>query len=304
MTRLQSFNRHAMEASPSLLDAVEVVIGSARFLDMTFPYASNWGEPEKCTYMIARFGSPFELEFLKRFRQAGGHTPIANVAEAAQSDDKPGGSQTVAVIGLGEVEAPSTIRLLQEARKALLVHIKLGDNIMALRSLLSNCGYEPILLTERRGRASYVLLAPQERIKTRADVIFDLSAATTIAARAMIHDGGHVSEGDIDYSWLWTGPSTHFRVIVPHVASLRPRKAEICVTRSEPANLDLIRVQVDGRPAPHHLERWSETSGRMVVKLLRGRDYCVLTLIVPKMSIETNSGRLLGLCLDKMILTS
>lgn len=301
----QAFNRHAIAASPSLLDAVEVVVGPARFVDMTFPYASNWGEPARCTQILGRAGAPPEREFLMRFKQAGGHAPIATAAEALEADAMAGAARPTAVVGLEEVEAPSSIQALQDGRKALLVHTRLGDNVMALRSLLSNSRYERMFLTERGGRASYVLLAPQEQIKARTDVVFDLAPSTAIEARAMIHDGGHVSEGDVEYSWLWTGPSTHFRMILPHVASLRPRRAEICIPRSEdPANLDMLRVQVDGQSVAHRLERWSETSGKIVVEIPHRRDYCVLTLIVPKLSTDSGSGRLLGLCLDKLILTS
>jgi hypothetical protein len=290
-----------MEASPSLHDAVEVVLGPVRFIDMTFPHASNWCGPAKSTQTLARACSPPEIEFLNRFKQAGGHAPIATGAESLDDDS----TDTVTVVGIDEVEAASNLRALQESRKALLVHTRHGDHIMSLRSLLAGSGYERMFLTERRGRASYVLLAPQEQIRTRTDVVFDLPSPTVIEARAMIHDGGYISEGDVEYSWLWTGPSTHFRLILPQVASFRPRIAEICIPRSEEiANLELLRVQIDGRPVSHRLERWSETSGKIVVEVPRGRDYCVLTLIVPKMTAESNSGRLLGLCLDKMILAS
>jgi hypothetical protein len=219
------------------------------------------------------------------------------------------GAQAVTVVGIDEVDAASNIQALHESRTALLIHTRLGDGIMALRSLLASHRYERLFLSERRGRASYVLLAPQEQIKARTDVVFDLPSPTVIEARAMIHDGGHLSEGDVDYSWLWTGPSTHFRLILPQLLNMRPRKAEICIPRSEePANLDLLHVQVDGRPVAHRLERWSETSGKILVDIPRsregGQDYCVLTLIVPRMTAESSSGRLLGLCVDKLMLAS
>lgn len=308
MTRVQTFDRHTAKASPSLLDAVEVVLGRARFVDMTFPCAANWCEPAKGTQTMSRTGSLPEMEFLGRFRQAGGHAPIASGADAVED-----AAEAVTVVSLDEIDAASNIQALQESRSALLIRTRLGDSIMTLRSLLASQRYERMFLTERRGRASYVLLAPQEKIRSRTDVVFDLPSPTVIEARAMIHDGGHLSEGDIDYSWLWTGPSTHFRLILPQLFSMRPRKAEICIPRSEEVgNLDLLRVQIDGCPVTHRLERWSETSGKILVDIPRGRDrnqernddYCVLTLIVPKMTAESNSGRLLGLCLDKLILTS
>lgn len=298
-----------MEASPSLLDAVEVVLGPARFVDTTFPHAANWCEPAKGIQTMARAASLPEMEFLTRFRQAGGHASIASGTEAVDG----GGTRITTVLGIDELDAASNIQALHESRAALLIHTRLGDGVMALRSLLASHRYERMFLTERRGRASYVLLAPQEQIRARTDVVFDLPSPTVIEARAMIHDGGHLSEGDVDYSWLWTGPSTHFRLILPQLLNMRPRKAEICIPRSEePANLDLLRVQIDGRPVAHRLERWSETSGKILVDIPRGQersperdqDYCVLTLIVPRMTAESSSGRLLGLCVDKLMLTS
>lgn len=302
MTRLQSLNRQAKEAaSPSLHDAVEAVVGPAYFIDMTFPYAANWCDPAKGTQTMRRTASLPELEFLQRFRQAGGHAPIGTGTESIEN----GAARAATVIGIDAIDATSNIPVLQESRKALLVQRRQDDNIMALRSLLVDYGYGRTFLSERRARASFVLLAPRDQIRSRTDGIFEIPTPTVIEARAMIHDGGHLSEGNVDYSWLWTGPSTHFRLILPQIAAVRPRRAEICIPRSEdPANLDLLRVQADGRPVAHRLERWSDTSGKILVDIPAGRDYCVLSLTVPKMTAESSSGRLLGLCLDKLILTS
>ena len=143
------------------------------------------------------------------------------------------------------------------------------------------------------------------RTETPDDVIFDSQDSNVvIEARAMIHDGGYVSEGDIKYSWLWTGPSTHFRLILPQIAGVRPRLAELCVPRTEEeGNLDRLLVQLDGRAIKHRLDRWSATSGKVSIDIPKGVDYAVLTLVVPKSTHDANSGRLLGLCLDKLMLT-
>jgi hypothetical protein len=301
MTRLQPLKRQAKEGSPSLHDAVEAVVGPAYFVDMTFPYAANWCDPAKGTQTMRRTESQPEFEFLQRFRQAGGHAPIGDGTDSIDND----AARAVTVVGIDAIDATSNIPALQESRKALLVQMRQDDGIMALRSLLVDKGYGRMYLSERRGRASFVLLAPRDQIRSRTAGIFELPSPTVIEARAMIHDGDHLSEGNVDYSWLWTGPSTHFRLILPQIAALRPRKAEICIPRSEdPANLDLLRVQADGRPVAHRLERWSETSGKLLVDIPDGRDYCVLSLTTPKMTAESSSGRLLGLCLDKLILTS
>jgi hypothetical protein len=250
---------------------------------------------------MPRLKSQPEFEFLQRFRQAGGHAPIGAGTESIDND----AARIMTVVGIDAIDATFNIPALQESRKTVLVQMRQDDSTMALRSLLVDQGYGRMYLSERSGRASFVLLAPRDQILSRTAGVFELPSPTVIEARAMIHDGGHLSEGNLDYSWLWTGPSTHFRLILPQIAGLRPRKAEICIPRSEdPANLDLLRVQADGRPIAHRLERWSETSGKILVDIPERRDYCVLSLTVPKMKAESSSGRLLGLSLDKVILTS
>jgi len=107
----------------------------------------------------------------------------------------------------------------------------------------------------------FLLLLPQDALQARPEgngsfgkskkfyeESFDLEEDNfVINARSMIHDGDYVSEGDDNYSWLWTGPSPHFRLILPHVAGNRPRGAEICVPRAEQhSNLSLVAVQLNG----------------------------------------------------------
>jgi hypothetical protein len=178
--------------------------------------------------------------------------------------------------------------------------------------------YRGLRLIDCNAGASFHLFVPRDAAQGRPgsndglagpaisqEVVFASEGPNlVIEARSMIHDGGHVSEGDTSYSWLWTGPSTHFRLILPQISGVRPRLAEICVPRTEEdSNLDLLAVQLDGRPIKHHIDRWSAMSGKISVDIPGGTDYAVLTLIVPKLTHDANSGRLLGLCLDKLIVT-
>jgi hypothetical protein len=133
----------------------------------------------------------------------------------------------------------------------------------------------------------------------------DVSWHSGLVAGALIHDGGYRSESDGDYSWLWTGPSNHFRVLLTGVPPT-PAKLRVSVIKTEDVrNLSGLCVLVNGRHVPHGFEPWSELSGKVVIDFYPpADDMTVLSLVCPHMVPDTDGRRLLGLCIDKIELSS
>lgn len=307
------------QAGPrSLMETIELLLGPTALADLSFPHAHFNEEVARETVQTLRLPRRgVEQDFLMRFRQAGGRAPIAAWDSSAGDSAwpppqvEPGAARIL--VGIESLDAAATCaEALRQTRAPLLTPAP-TNAAGALKERLRLRGYRITRLIERSGGASFLLLSPQDETERRtqregvSDIeLFDAKdGPAVIEARAMIHDGGYASEGDAQYSWLWTGPSTHFRLIAPHARGLRPRLVELCIPRTEDqANLDLAAVQIDGRPINHSLDRWSETSGKISVEIPPGSDYSVLTLITPRMTPDGNFGRLLGLCVDKMIVTA
>ena len=128
---------------------------------------------------------------------------------------------------------------------------------------------------------------------------------SALVAGALIHDGGYRSENDGDYSWLWTGPSNHFRVFLTGVLPTS-RKLHVSVIKTEDVrNLSGLRTLVNGRHVPHRFEPWSELSGKVIIDLQPSTDdMTVLSLVCPHMVPDADGRRLLGLCLDRIEMLS
>lgn len=301
----------------TLQGAIEAIVGPATFVDMTYPVAMLAGSRIAEAVQVLRLPrETAERDFLLRFRQAGGHLPIASIdladstlawppAQIAQQE-RP---RTI-VIGFESLAtAAAAGDRFREPGTALLVPALSGDVLDRAGAHAAMAPYHPTLLTDRDGRMAYLLLVPRQAANPAGrgggPVSFGSGPpSTVIEAHSIIHDGGHRSEGDSRYAWLWTGPAAQFRMVIPKIDGVRPRLVEICVPRTEEAfNLDRLQVQLDGRPVAHGLDRWSETSGKVKVTLDLSQGHAVLTLVVPKLAPDANSGRLLGLCLDKVILT-
>ncbi|WP_342362799.1 hypothetical protein [Terrarubrum flagellatum] len=310
----------ALQPARTLQEAIESLVGSAVLIDLSFPRACM--SEDSASEVVRVLPLPrdgFEQDFLSRFRQSGGHQPINawDLSELVWPPQIASEGESF-IIGLESLDALASFgERLRPASCPLLVPAPAGG-AGALRDRVRMRGYRVTRLIERGGIPAFVLLSPLENVQSRSGrdsdgasftaldtEIFDAKDRhSVIEARSMIHDGGYVSEGDRQYSWLWTGPSAHFRLIAPHPAGQRPRLVEICVPRTEdPINLELVAAQLDGRPIRHSLDRWSDTSGKISIEIPGGSDYSALTLIIPRMTPDRNSGRLLGLCIDKMILT-
>ncbi|MGX5734057.1 hypothetical protein [Bosea thiooxidans] len=292
------------EQSATLGDALARHLGAVSLIDLTFPHCRYLGcdaRPARVATMVEA-GSPVS-RFLAGFRQGGGHEPVTRLDRSRL-----------------EVELH---RLLGEINGFPVLALESGEAAGALASIAAEWpaallfpegaedpdlpGFSTLSLAREDGSAAYRLALPSavrsalapapERIAARPDipVVFD--------ALRFLHDGGYKAEGNDSYSWLWTGPSPHFRLVAPRAPERTARSAEICVIRVEsPWMLGQIRVQIDGRPAAHRFEHWSENSGKIVVELPQADDYTVIGIIVPAMDKDGYSGRPIGLCLDKLLL--
>ncbi|MBN9062954.1 MAG: hypothetical protein J0H41_10995 [Rhizobiales bacterium] len=295
---------------------MEEILGPIALFDWTFPHACSWETIRLgASPALALPASGDEEYFLRRFRSTGGHRALAapglSSKDAVQLEQVAGeGERLVVCVGSAE-EFPAVASYLERRRHALLApthqrHLEKSKDWPRLR------GYRTTRLIERSGGPSFFLLAPDQvmpergsdrRVRSPDTELFDGDDNPIIVeASGLVHDGGYASEGDHQYSWLWTGPSSHFRLIPPHPAG-RASRIELCVPRTEDrANLDRIAVQLNGRPVAHAVDRWSDTSGKIIIDLPESTLRPALTLVVPCMTADANSGRLLGVCIDKMII--
>jgi hypothetical protein len=314
----------APETHARLIDAIAAVVGPSIVIDTSFPRASLAVRHIPDATQVMRLPrEPAEQDFLSRFRQAGGHRPIVSIDLGGESfvwpppqfarQDRP---RTITVAFENADAAAASASRLFEPGTALLVPASRGA--AGFPAALS--AYEPCLLEEAGEGDALMLLIPASPSQRGRQAWSDTAALTddrrrtlcfgtrghgaVLEAANLVHDGSYLSEGDAKYSWLWTGPSNHFRFIVPKAYAAAGGLAEICIPRTEdPVNLDHLAVQVNGRPMAHDLDRWSETSGKIKVPLPEAEDHWVLTLVVPRMVPDGSSGRLLGLCIDKVILS-
>ena len=308
------------EARP-LPEVIQALLGSTEMVDLAYPCPSAIGCSELAGVAMLRLPrTDVEAEFLLRFRQAGGHHPISTIDLGDRSSSWPP-PQIVQERGAVLVwcrnfdAAAEACKALRETGCAFAIPERPQESSEATDAQRALDGYRSVRLIDRAGGPSFRLLLSEtasaageselSREMQSGELAFKSDGSKAVVeARRMIHDGGHVNEGDQKYSWLWTGPAAHFRLIVPQIAGARPRFLELCIPRTEDdSNLDLLAVQIDGRPVGYQLERWSSNSGKLCIEIPAGEDYAVLTLIVPRLSHDAQSGRMLGLCLDKLILT-
>lgn len=133
----------------------------------------------------------------------------------------------------------------------------------------------------------------------------DASRHAALPAGVLIHDGGHRSENDGDYSWLWTGPANHFRVLLTGILPTSGKLHVSVIKTEDIRNLSGLRVLINGRHVPHRFDPWSELSGKVIVDLQPSADdMTVLSLVCPHMVPDADGRRLLGLCLDRIEILS
>ncbi|AMJ61159.1 hypothetical protein [Bosea sp. PAMC 26642] len=317
----------------NLVQAIAALIGPVQFVDLSFPRCTSIAiAGGDATQVLLGPRSRLEHDFLARFRQHGGHHPLVVVDWAGDDFSWPPSHLDASLRGVSLVaffdsatEASGIAERLRQEATALVVPFPHSQTEQDAFQSGGFRGFSPALLKHTGTGTSCVLLVPDTLLPVATDGAAEAGPSSampggitreftdsnadpstmTLAARSFIHDGGYTSEGDLHYSWLWTGPDSHFRLVIPGSTSRPHGTLEIFVIRTEERqNIDAMITQIDGRHVPHALDRWSENSGKVVIDLPPSEDYRILTLLVPKMVADGNSGRLLGLCIDKIVLTS
>lgn len=320
--------------TPNLVQAIAALLGPVQLVDLSFPRCGSISVAGGDATQVLLGPRPrLEHDFLSKFRQHGGHQPMVVVDWTGDDFSWPPLHLDASLRGVnlvaffdGATEAAGIAERLRQESTALIIpfpHSKAEQDAFQTGGFR---GFSPALLKHAGAGTSCVLLVPDTLAPlgliedarqggpssslsggiTREFTDQHAEPGTiTLAARAFIHDGGYTSEGDLHYSWLWTGPDSHFRMVVPGSAAQPHRTLEIFVIRTEERqNIDSMITQLDGLHIPHALDRWSENSGKIVIDLPPAQDYRILTLIVPKMVADGTSGRLLGMCIDKIVLSS
>jgi hypothetical protein len=129
----------------------------------------------------------------------------------------------------------------------------------------------------------------------------DKARLSSVRALDFVHDGGYRSEGDANYSWIWTGPDPTFRIYLGGL-STTGASVRLCVASTREArNLDEAVIMLDGRRLRHRLDRWSPTSGKFTADLPAGAgQHSVLSITVPVLAHDDTRTRKLGVCIDKL----
>lgn len=288
----------------SLPEAVARRLGGVSLVDLTFPRCRYLGADAGPARVVGiNDGASASYPFLTRFRQSGGHEPITTLDRSRFGTEVYrllGEATASPVLAVESVEVARSLADLASDWPAALLFPDDGEGP-------DLPGFAAVTFERADGSGSYRLAVPGASGPSGPPVPERIAAvpaaALVFSAAQFLHDGGYQAEKDGSYSWLWTGPSPHFRLIVPRAPDRRARSAEICMVRTEsPWTLDQLRVQIDGLHAPHRLERWSESSGKIVIALPPADDYTVVGVIVPAMDKDAYSGRPIGLCVDKLLL--
>ena len=304
---------------PSLIEAIEARLGLITLVDLTFPRCHLLAQhhPDLRVGLVVNTRPATERAFLQTMRQRGGHAAIALVDEDGfgATDDlvdlsAPGQMPVFFVDGIETARRLASAA--EETARAFLFPVAAPDHSPGKRGRSHIAKFDLTCISEESDGRGFWLATPRKvgDSSESALIVVETLAAhpderIIIPARHLLHDGGYTAEGDEAYSWLWTGPSHHFRMVVPRPEHDSVRRIELSIVRTESIeNLTALVMQVDGRPVKHFFEPWSDNSGKVIVELSSPADYTILSLIVPKLDTDKNSGRTLGVCLDKLILLS
>lgn len=304
-----------------LESAIAARLGAFAAIDLTYPrgnFVASGHRPARVA-LLAR-DNKIEQEFLSTFRQCGGHYPIPELDPASASAppllyefSAPGQSPLLVVDDLQM--AAQLGPLFVDWPVSFLAPAKRPASGRGARRRNGLPGFELTYFEEDGARTGYMLAAPAAAPAKRPEpALPDLETIAcierrqlTFSARELIHDGGYEAEGDDNYSWIWTGPSRHFRIVVPRGVAGRgvARRVEVSIVRTEnPENLTGLSIQLDGRPVPFTFERWSEQSGKIVVDVPQTDDYTIIGIVVPALNTDKNSGRSIGVSIDKLAVIS
>lgn len=328
--------RIAPQVMTALLGALRGGLGDFTLLDATLPRGESAGLERNALFVCCGPSAAPERQFLSRFRQGGGHrelpllaadgTGSAGAAGLLESLDRTrpmvvladSPAQARALAGLAEPTASLVVRANAAhpaADRAALAAWLPGRRVVAVRVARGGPSFRWLLPqaffdSTRAALALEPGIGPTRR-EPAADAVLSLTTPADApwhagtGAATLIHDGGYRSESDGDYSWLWTGPSNHFRILLAGVPPLAAKLGISVIKTESPRNLAALRVLVDGRHVPHRFQPWSELSGKVTVDLApAGNGPTVLSLVCPHMVPDADGRRLLGLCIDRIDLVS
>jgi hypothetical protein len=127
-----------------------------------------------------------------------------------------------------------------------------------------------------------------------ADPYLPTHATFGVPADRLVHDGDYRAERNGNYSWLWTGPDSYFRLMIGKIPFRPALLSVIVAAEGKAGNLQKARVFVNGVLKESRTESWDGGGGRLSVKLDETcSDPIVLSLGAPAM-MEAE-GRKLGL---------
>lgn len=317
---------------------LEHVFGPIRVVDFSFPYSGFTGVVGEVLVGIGRpeHYTPAAKELFSRFRQAGGQLPILSLGpgsldpvfrESRGAGDKItvlylendvdadlvgsiAGVGTVAVlVGMDAAAAAWPDGVLDDRRCVDLLIAGSRDRIFRLvvpegdfAGLDAFLGGDSTLEGARISRRIVKRRSKELRAAVELDAAAGTPAFLAFTAARFIHDGGYRCEVDSGYSWLWSGPSPHLRLLVGGRAPVSDtlRLKLTVVNTNDPGNLADIRIMIDGCIAPFTLEKWSATSGRIVVEVPRpSADFTVLSVGCRNMS-SIDVSRQVGFCIDRL----
>jgi hypothetical protein len=328
----------------ALLPTLQSALGDFTLLDMTLPRGAPSIADQEVMFGFERPLSEWERDFLGRFRQQGGRVeldlPVADGSAPRSSTalSRLAARQQKLVVLVSSIEQAQKLSELADLDASIIVQasgihrpgvavsawlkqrrsISIDDSggIQMFLWMMTDSAFDavgsalPVVKARRKrshgtGRKS---VTPRRSVADRS-LTLDIAARAALLSRtvagALIHDGGYRSESKGDYSWLWTGPSNHFRILVTGVPA-GPAWLSVSIIKTEDArNLSGLRVMLDGRHVPHTLEQSSDLSGKVTVELgVRDSDMTVLSLVCPHVVPDAAGQRRLGLCIDRIELST
>jgi hypothetical protein len=323
----------------ALLAALRSGLGKVAMIDMSLPAGRSAGIDRETVFGSCSALPPLDEAFLGRFRQSGGHRDVyllpgdgrestarTNLLDSLDRSRKVVFfadciDQVEPILDLVDDSRSLVVRVCSHrpaTASAAMASWLIRRRIIAFTSpdadptflwIVPTDAYDDLCealpleqaspVPAKRMPAADRSMVPQTTFALA--IPQDAPSHPALVASALIHDGGYRSESEGEYSWLWTGPSKHFRILLTGVPPV-PTKLNISIVKTEDArNLAALRVLIDGRHIPHRFAPWSDLSGKVTVDLAASAgDMTVLSLVCPHMVPDGTGHRHLGLCIDRI----
>ncbi len=322
----------------ALFATLRSALGRIAMVDMSLPAGRSAGIDREVVFGSCGRSTAPEQAFLGRFRQSGGHRDVYVLAPADRDSparanllDAVDRSRTV-VFFADSMDQVEPIADLVDDSRSLVLHVGGHRSAVATPTLASWLKQRRVIALTAADAAVFLWIvsaatydalclqlplappspAPAKRMAAADRTIVphatltlavpaDSPSQPVLVAGALIHDGGYRSESEGDYSWLWTGPSQHFRVLLTGFPATATKLNVSIIKTEDPRNLSGLRVLIDGRHVGHRLSPWSDVSGKVTVDLASpAGDMTVLSLVCPHMVPDGSGHRHLGLCIDRI----